>query len=48
MFATGEFQEISLNNWMRRLPPETVTAHLNLDADSLRKIPAEVYDVLPH
>ncbi len=47
MFATGEFQEISLNNWMRRLPPETVTAHLNLDADSLRKIPAEVYDVLP-
>ena len=47
MFAAGEFQEISLNNWMRRLPPEMVTAHLNLDANSLGKIPAEVYDVLP-
>jgi len=47
VFATGEFQEISLNNWMRRLPQEMVTAHLNLDVESIRKIPAEVSDILP-
>jgi len=47
MFATGEFQEISLNNWIRRLPPEMVTSHLNLDADTLSKIPSEALDVLP-
>jgi oxalate decarboxylase len=47
MFATSEFQEISLNNWIRRLPPEMVTAHLNLDADAISKIPSEDYDLLP-
>ena len=41
VFATGDFQEISLNNWIRRLPPQMVTAHLNLDADSIRKISAD-------
>jgi oxalate decarboxylase len=41
VFATGDFQEISLNNWIRRLPPEMVTAHLNLDADSIRTISAD-------
>ena len=47
MFATGEFQEISLNNWIRRLPPEMVTSHLNLDANTISKIPSEAFDVLP-
>ncbi|MGA7625079.1 MAG: cupin domain-containing protein [Candidatus Acidiferrales bacterium] len=41
VFATGDFQEISLNNWIRRMPPEMATAHLNLDADTLRKISAD-------
>jgi hypothetical protein len=40
MFATGDFQEIFLNNWIRRIPPEMATAHLNLDADALSKSPA--------
>jgi oxalate decarboxylase len=42
VFATGDFQEISLNNWIRRIPPEMATAHLNLDADTIRKISADV------
>jgi oxalate decarboxylase len=46
MFKTHEFQDISLNNWIRRLPPEMVTAHLNLDATSIRKIPSEKQEVL--
>jgi oxalate decarboxylase len=41
MFATGDFQEISLNNWIRRLPPEMVTAHLKLDANDISKISAD-------
>jgi oxalate decarboxylase len=38
VFATGDFQEISLNNWIGRIPPEMATAHLNLDANAMRKI----------
>jgi oxalate decarboxylase len=41
VFATGEFQEISLNNWIGRIPLEMATAHLNLNADSIRKISAD-------
>jgi oxalate decarboxylase len=41
MFATGDFQEISLNNWIRRIPPEMAKAHLNLDADDVNKIWSE-------
>jgi oxalate decarboxylase len=42
VLATGDFQEISLNNWIRRIPPEMATAHLNLDADTISKISADV------
>jgi oxalate decarboxylase len=41
MFATGDFQEISLNNWIRRLPPEMVTAHLKLNPSDISKISAD-------
>jgi oxalate decarboxylase len=47
VFATGEFQEIGLNTWIRRLPPEMVTAHLHLDAQTVSKIPPEPYTILP-
>jgi oxalate decarboxylase len=30
-----------MNNWIRRLPPEMVTAHLNIDDAIIRKIPVE-------
>jgi len=46
MFVASEFQDISLNNWIRHLPPEMATAHLNLDADALRKIPMEKLEVV--
>ncbi len=41
MFKADEFVDVSLNNWMRRLPPEAVTAHINIDQAQLAKIPAE-------
>jgi oxalate decarboxylase len=46
MFAASEFQDVSLNNWIRHLPLEMVTAHLGLDADTIGKIPAEKLEVI--
>jgi oxalate decarboxylase len=46
-FKASEYMNFSLNNWLRRLPPETVTSHLNLDAETLSKIPSEALDILP-
>ena len=47
MFKASEYMNFSLNNWLKRLPPKMVTSHLNLDADSLSRIPSEALDVLP-
>src|SRR6266404_8686190 len=47
MFKASEYMNFSLNNWLRRLAPEMVTSHLNLDADAISKIPSEAFDVLP-
>ena len=41
MFKADRFVDVSLNNWLRRVPPEAVTAHLNLDQAQLGKIPSE-------
>ena len=46
MFKLDKFVEFSLNNWIRHLPPEMVTAHLNLDAATIRKIPSEKTGIL--
>ena len=35
------FADVSLNNWIRHLPPEMTSAHLNLDETQIKKIPAE-------
>ena len=41
MFKAHEFVDVSLNNWLRHLPPEMVTSHLGLDANTIQMIPAE-------
>jgi oxalate decarboxylase len=46
MFAASVFVDVSLNNWIRHLPPEIVRSHLNLDADTIGKIPLEKSEVL--
>jgi oxalate decarboxylase len=38
--------DFSVNNWIRRLPPEMVTAHLNIDESTIKKIPAENQGVI--
>lgn len=47
MFKADQFIDFSLNNWLRRLPTEAVTAHLNLDRELIAKIPAEREVVIP-
>jgi len=46
LFKAARFQDISLNNWIRRMPPEMATAHLKLDAATIRKIPAEKQEII--
>jgi oxalate decarboxylase len=47
LFKASEFQDFSLNHWIRRLPPEMVYSHLKLDRNALRTIPAEKLEILP-
>jgi oxalate decarboxylase len=46
MFKAHEFVDVSLNNWLRHLPPEMVTSHLSLDATTIRTIPAEKLEII--
>jgi oxalate decarboxylase len=41
MFKSHEYLDVSLNNWIRHVPPEMVTSHLGLDASAIQSIPAE-------
>jgi len=40
MFKAHEFVDVSLNNWLRHLPPEMVTSHLGISAKQIESIPA--------
>jgi oxalate decarboxylase len=39
ILATDVFEDVSLNQWLRRVPAEMVQAHLGLDKASIAKIP---------
>ena len=41
LFAADEFMDVSLNQWLRRVPSEMLKAHLNIDKQTAAKIPAE-------
>jgi oxalate decarboxylase len=45
-FASEEFMDVSLNQWIRRLPTEMIKAHLNIDKAEIQQIPAEKQEVL--
>jgi oxalate decarboxylase len=38
---SAEFTDVSLNQWLRRVPSEMLKAHLNIDKEMATKIPAE-------
>ncbi len=41
MFSTGEFEEFSLNQWLRALPPQVAMAHTTLSLEELSRIPSQ-------
>ena len=41
LFAADEFMDVSLNQWLRRVPSEMLKAHLNIDKQMAKTIPAE-------
>ena len=47
MFKASEVVDFSLNQWIRRLPPEMVYSHLKLDRNSIYTIPAEKLQIVP-
>jgi len=47
MLKADEFIDVSLNNWIRRLPPEMANSHLNLEHELIAKIPSEKLLVIP-
>jgi oxalate decarboxylase len=46
LFKADTFQDISLNNWLRRLPTQMVKAHTNLNTEEIRRIPSEKQEVI--
>ena len=47
MFKTSRYQDVSLNQWIARMPEKMATAHLKLAASVIRQAPQEKIDVLP-
>jgi Cupin/Pyridoxamine 5'-phosphate oxidase len=41
MFKSDHFADVSLNQWMALTPPELVSAHLNLDEETVAALPRE-------
>jgi oxalate decarboxylase len=39
LFRSDHYADISLSQWMGVLPPEMVKAHLNLDDETIAKLP---------
>jgi oxalate decarboxylase len=37
MFKADQYVDISMNNLIRRLPPQMVTSHLNIDQATIKK-----------
>jgi len=46
LFATDQFMDVSLNQWLRRVPSEMLKAHLNIEKDMAMKIPAEKLELV--
>jgi oxalate decarboxylase len=45
-FASGEFVDVSLNQWLRRVPSEMLQAHLNITREQAQMIPADKLGVI--
>lgn len=46
LFPSGDFQEISLNQWLRAMPKQVAMAHTNLSENELKTIPSKSIPIL--
>jgi oxalate decarboxylase len=46
LFAADEFMDVSLNQWLRRVPSEMLKAHLNIDKATAMKIPSDKLELI--
>jgi oxalate decarboxylase len=46
LFAADQFMDVSLNQWLRRVPSEMLKAHLNIGKEMATKIPAEKLELI--
>ena len=46
LFAASEFQQVSLNQWLRSLPRQVALAHTNLSPEEMTHIPTQTNDLL--
>jgi oxalate decarboxylase len=47
MFRTARYQDVSLNQWIARMPDKMAEAHLKLAARVIRSAPQDKHDILP-
>ena len=47
MFKTSQYQSISVNEWISRMPDKMAQAHLKLPVSAIRRVPGGQYTVLP-
>ena len=46
LFAAEEFMDVSLNQWLRRVPSQMLMEHLNIDKQTALKIPSEKLELI--
>lgn len=47
MFRTSQYQSISVNEWIARMPDRMAQAHLKLPVSTIRRAPAGQFTILP-
>jgi oxalate decarboxylase len=47
MFKTSQYQSVSVNEWIARMPDKMAQAHLKLPLSTIRRVPGRQYTVLP-
>jgi len=47
MFRTSQYQSVSVNEWISRMPDKMAQAHLKLPLSAIRRIPGRQYTILP-
>jgi oxalate decarboxylase len=47
MFKTSQYQSVSVNEWIARMPDKMAQSHLKLPVSTIRRIPRRQYTILP-